>query len=245
MAKGIHRLSPADVKNAKPGMHADGAGLYLNVGPNGSKGWVLRYMLDKKAHEMGLGPLHTISLTEARERAAQARRLRYDGQDPIEARRSARGAAKAQTAAEKAAAFTFKQAAEEFIRYKQAEWSNAKHSWQWSRSLEQFVYPELGALPVGQIDTAVITRVLRPLWSTKTETATWLRQRIEAIFDFAVTSGWRPAGPNPARWKGHLANVLAKPSKVAAVQHHPALPWKEAPAFMTPLAKQGERRRWR
>jgi integrase len=226
------------VKNAKPGMHADGAGLYLNVGPKGSKGWVLRYMLDGKAREMGLGPLHIIGLAEARERAAQARRLRYDGQDPIEARKAARAAAKAKAAAEKAAAMTFKQAAEGYIQNNRAAWSNAKHSWQWTRSLEQFVYPEIGGLPVAGIDTGHITKILQPLWAAKTETATRIRQRVEAVLDFAVTSGWRPAGPNPARWKGHLANVLPKPSKVARVEHHAALPWKEAPAFVATLGEQ-------
>ncbi len=234
MARSIGKLSPARVKNeTKPGLYGDGAGLYLSIGPTGGKSWLFRYMLNGRAREMGLGPLHTIGLAEARERAMAARKLRLDGIDPLDAK----AAEKARKATEAAAAVTFRTAAAGYIKAHRTAWRNEKHAWQWGQTLDAHVYPVIGDLSVAAIDTGHITRILEPIWSTKAETAARVRGRIEAILDYAKTHGWR-SGENPARWKGHLDNVLPARGKVSKVQHHAALPWGEIGAFMGDLAKQ-------
>jgi integrase len=234
MARTIGKLSPAAVRAAnKPGIYGDGGGLYLNVGPTGGKSWLFRFMLNGTAREMGLGPLHTIGLAEARERALAARKLRLDGVDPLEARK----AEKARKVAELAAMVSFRKAAEGYIKAHRAAWRNAHHAWQWAATLESHAYPVIGDLAVGAVDTGHVTKILEPIWNTKTETATRVRGRIEMILDYAKTHGWR-TGENPARWKGHLQNVLPAPTKVAKVEHHAALPWAEIGAFMVELQKE-------
>jgi integrase len=234
MARQVGKLNPSKVKNAtKPGLYGDGGGLYLNVGPTGGKSWIFRFMLRGKAREMGLGPLHTIGLAEARERAMMARRLRLDGTDPLDAKH----AEKARRAAEAAAAVTFKAAAQSYVKAHRAAWRNEKHAWQWTATLEAHVYPVIGELPVAAVDTGHITRILEPIWVNKSETAARVRGRIEAVLDYAKVHGWR-TGENPARWKGHLQNVLPARAKVSRVEHHAALPWGEMGAFMTELDKQ-------
>jgi integrase len=235
MARTIGKLTPAKVKSSsKPGLYGDGAGLYLNVGPSGSKSWLFRFMLQGRAREMGLGPLHTIGLAEARERATAARKLRLDGIDPL----SARQAEKARRAEEAAAAVTFKRAAEGYVKAHRAAWKNAKHAWQWMATLEAHVYPVIGDLSVAVVDTGHVTRILEPIWVSKAETAARVRGRIEAVLDYAKTHGWR-AGENPARWKGHLQNVLPARSRVSTVEQHAALPWAEMGSFMAELEQQG------
>jgi integrase len=230
----IGKLTPAKVKNAnKPGLYGDGAGLWLTVGPTGGKSWLLRYMLNGRAREMGLGPLHTIGLAEARERARACRHQLLDGIDPLDAKKKE----KARRAAEIAAAITFKQAAESYIKAHRAAWRNAKHAWQWEQTLEAHVYPVIGEVSVAVIDTGHVTKILEPIWSTKAETAARVRGRIEAVLDYAKVRGWR-TGENPARWKGHLENVLPSRSKVAKVTHFAALPWGEIGTFMAELDKR-------
>ena len=234
MARGIGKLSPAKVRTvAKPGIYGDGAGLWLNVGPTGGKSWLFRFMLDGRAREMGLGALHTIGLAEARERATSARRLLLDGIDPLDARNAAR----TRRRLEAAAAVTFKDCAAKYVAANRAGWRNAKHAAQWESTLVLYAYPTIGALPVSAIDTGHVTKVLEPIWAEKPETASRVRGRIEAVLDYAKVHGWR-AGENPARWKGHIENVLPKRSKVRAVVHHAALPWREIGSFMTTLAGQ-------
>jgi integrase len=228
------KLTPIRVKNtAKPGLYGDGGGLYLNVGPTGGKSWIFRYMLDGKAHEMGLGPYPTFGLKDARERAAAARRLRHDGVDPLGARQAERQARRLTAAS----AITFKACADKYIAAHRAGWRNAKHAAQWESSLLAYVYPTIGALPVGAINTGHVTRVLEPIWTDKAETASRARGRIESVLDYAKVHGWR-AGENPARWKGHLQNVLPARARVARVEHHAALPWGEIGAFMADLDRQ-------
>jgi integrase len=230
----IGKLTPAKVKNAsKPGLYGDGGGLWLSVGPTGGKSWLFRFMLNGKAREMGLGALHTIGLAEARERAQAARRLCLDGIDPL----GMRQAEKARRAAEAAAAITFRAAAAMYIKAHRAGWRNEKHAWQWGATLEAHVYPVIGDLSVAAVDTGHVTRVLEPIWTTKAETAARVRGRIESVLDYAKAMGWR-TGENPARWKGHLDNTLPARSKVAKVEHHAALPWREIGAFMAELRKQ-------
>jgi integrase len=238
MARKISKLSTVAVRNAnKPGLYGDGAGLYLNVGPTGGKSWLFRYMLNGKAREMGLGPVHTISLAEARDRATAARKLRLDGTDPLEARRAERERKASLAAMEAAALVTFKKAAEGYIEANKAGWRNAKHAAQWPATLAEYVYPIIGGVPVSAVNTGHITRILSPIWNTKSETASRVRGRIEIVLDYAKTHGWR-IGENPAAWKGHLQNVLPARGKVAKVEHHAALPWGEIGAFMLELEKE-------
>jgi integrase len=132
---------------------------------------------------------------------------------------------------------TFKEVAEALIDSKKAGWRNPKHRQQWPNTLKAYAYPKLGALDCSAIDTDAVLGVLRPIWTIKTETASRVRQRIEAVLDYATAIRAR-TGANPARWKGHLDNLLPRPSKVRAVRHHPALNWRQAPAFMTELGKR-------
>lgn len=238
MARKIGKMSPAAIKNAnKPGLYGDGAGLYLSVGPTGGKSWLFRFMLNGTAREMGLGPLHTIGLGEARERALAARKLRLDGVDPLEARKAEKARKAADAAAEAAALVTFKKAAEGYIRDNKSAWRNAKHAWQWTQTLEAHVYPVIGEVAVSAVNTGHVTKILEPIWSTKAETAARVRGRIETVLDYAKVHGWRD-GENPARWKGHLDNALPARAKVSKVKHHAALPWGEMGAFMVELEKQ-------
>jgi hypothetical protein len=234
MARIIGKLTPASLKHAtKEGLYGDGGGLWLNVGPTGGRSWLFRFMLNGRAREMGLGPLHAIGLADARERARNCRYLLVDGIDPLDAR----NAEKVRRAAEVAAAITFKQAAEGYVKAHRGAWKNAKHAWQWTATLEAHVYPVIGALSVAAVDTGHVTRILEPIWASKAETASRVRGRIEAVLDYAKTHGWR-TGENPARWKGHLRNVLPARRKMSAVEHHAALPWAEIGAFMAVLDRQ-------
>jgi integrase len=238
MERKLNKLSPAEVKNKKaPGLYGDGAGLYLCVGPTGGKNWLFRFMLNGKAREMGLGPVHTIGLAEARERAQAARKLRLDGVDPLEARKADKARKAAEAAARAASLVTFKKAATDYIEANKAAWRNEKHAWQWSATLEAHVYPVIGNVAVRDITTGHVTRILQPIWTTKAETAARVRGRIETVLDFAKVHGWRD-GENPARWKGHLDNALPARAKVSKVEHHAALPWGEVGAFMAALEKQ-------
>jgi integrase len=221
------KLTDRTVKTVGPGRYGDGTvkGLMLVVRDNGSRAWVMRYQLGGRRRDMGLGPYPEISLADAREKALDACRLiKRDGKDPL----AERGRAKVKT---------FKEAAKVLIESKKSGWRNAKHAAQWTSTLETYAYPKLGALDVQGVDTDAVLDVLRPIWPTKTETASRLRQRIEAVLEYATAMKAR-TGENPARWKGHLDNLLPKPSKVRAVKHHAALDWRQAPAFMTELAKR-------
>jgi hypothetical protein len=224
-------------KSERPIRIGDGDGLYLQITSNNTKSWLFRYTLHGKAREMGLGPAGTppdgVPLAKARALASEARGLLRDGKDPIDARRAGREAQR--QAAADARERTFKAAAITLVDSKRAGWRNAKHGAQWLATLETYVFPELGEVPVSQIGTADVLRVLRPIWQRVPETASRVRQRIEAVLDAAGVKGWR-TGENPARWKGHLAGELPQPRKVKRVAHRPALPWQQAGAFMAALA---------
>ena len=234
MARATRRLTALKVEKAKePGMYPDGAGLYLRVTPDGTKNWVLRYMLDRRPRWMGLGPLALYGLQDARAKALDARRKRHEGVDPIEARRAER----AQQRLDAAKAITFKQCAEAYINSHRAGWRNDKHAGQWGATLSTYAYPAIGTLSVQAIDTGLVLKVLEPIWATKPETAGRLRGRLENILDFAKVRGYR-SGENPARWRGHLAKLLPARSKVSQVEHHSALPYAEIPAFLVALRDQ-------
>lgn len=199
----IHRLNALKVaRERKPGMHADGGGLYLLVGRSGAKSWIYRYRQRgrRAPRDMGLGPLHTVTLAEARDKALACRKQRLDGIDPIEARR----AQKQQAQLERAKAMTFEQCAKEYITDNRGSWKNPKHAAQWPSTLETYVYPIFGSLPVRAIDTELVSKVLKQpvdgatgddkrLWYQKTESASRVRQRIEAVLDWGA--GQRPSCP--------------------------------------------------
>ena len=234
MAIELNKLNALAVKNAKErGYLADGGGLYLQISAGGSKSWVFRYRDGGRLREMGLGPTHTLSLADARDAALFCRKQRINGLDPIAACLTARAAARL----EAARAVTFEQCAESYIESHKASWQNAKHAAQWGSTLKTYAYPVLGKVAVAGIDTGLVLKAVEPIWSTKSETASRLRQRIEAVLDWAKVRGYRE-GENPARWKGHLDHSLPSRAKVAKVEHHAALPYAEIGPFMTSLQAQ-------
>jgi integrase len=214
-------LNARKVETALPGRHGDGRGLFLYVKPSGARSWVLRYQVAGRRRDLGLGPFPDVSLAMARERATEARRLIVNGEDPI---------AKKQQAKPK----TFRDAALELIESKRPGWKNAKHGAQWTSTLETYAFPKMGQMQVAKIETVDVIAALKPIWAKTPETANRVRQRIEAVIDYASALGIR-SGDNPARWRGHLDHLLPKPTKMRAVQHHPALPHAEITSFMSEL----------
>jgi integrase len=234
MARKIGKLTVLSVSRAKlRGYLADGGGLYLQISAGGAKSWVFRYRKEGRLREMGLGALHTLGLADARERATDCRKLRLDGHDPIEDRREGQLQAKL----DKARAMTFMQCAEAYIAAHRPSWKNDKHAAQWPSTLATYAFPVFGELPVQTVDVEHVLKALEPLWHTKTETASRLRQRIEAVLDWATARRHRQ-GDNPARWRGHLDQLLPARAKVQKVQHHAALPYTEIAGFMAQLRDQ-------
>jgi integrase len=220
---------------SSPGLHAVGgvAGLALQVTDRGARSWILRVMVGGKRRDMGLGGFPDVTLAGAREAARIARDKIKKGIDPIDDAKAKRSALYAQ----RAAAITFSEAAEAYIAMREPEWKNGKHADQWRNTLATYAEPVIGNIFVRDVKQEHILTVLEPIWLTKTETATRLRGRIENVLDWARVRGYRN-GENPARWRGHLDKLLAIPSKVQKVEHHPALPFDELGAFMVQLRKQ-------
>ena len=233
------RFTALFVKHIKrPGKYPDGGNLYLKVRKSTrkiktdavTKSWLFRYSRFGKETWMGLGPYPDVSLSEARELATRERKKRLQGIDPLTDKRARQIAAR--IAHDNM--LTFAECAELYIEAQAPGWSNPKHIEQWRNTLTNFAGPIIGHLPVDQIDTALITRCLEPIWATKTETASRLRGRIEAVLDWSAVRGYRK-GDNPARWRGHLDKLLPRPSQVVRVKHHPALPFTEVGQFMRQL----------
>ena len=189
---------------------------------------------------MGLGSSNTVSLAEARDRAAECRKLREQEIDPIEARETA----KRQAALERAKSLKFKEAAATYMAAHRVAWKNDKHAAQWTSTLQTYAYPLIGDVSLQAIDTGLVMKVIEPIWATKPETANRVRGRIETILDWATVRGYRQ-GENPARWRGHLDKLLPSRSKVRKTQHHSALPYAELPAFLTSLERRRVSRRGR
>ena len=226
-------LTALAVTRAKaPGLYGDGNGLYLQVSRVGSKSWLLRFRLNGRRRDMGLGALTDVSLADARVKAHDARKLIAGGIDPIDAKREAREA----VALEKASAVTFKAAAEAYIAAHADTWRNKKHRDQWPNTLRDYVYPVVGKLPVAAVNVGHVVKILEPIWTKKPETSSRVRGRIEAVLDWAKARGYR-TGENPARWRGHLENLMPERKRVAKVKHHPALPYADVGAFMADLKK--------
>jgi integrase len=213
-----------------PGMYSDGQGLYLQVTHAGAKSWLYRYQLHGKQHYLGLGSASAISLKRARELLAEPRRLRAEGIDPLAAKRAKRD--EARLAAAKSV--TFRQCAESYFATHERAWKSEVHRQQWRTSIQADAYPVLGSLPVQDIDTSLVLAVLRPIWQAKPVSASRLRSRVENILDAAKSAGLR-TGDNPARWAGHLKNLLPSPRKMRSVEHYAALPYRDIPGFMTAL----------
>lgn len=232
--RSIHRLSALGAARLKkPGYYCDGGGLYLQVSASLTRSWVYRFRRAGRLREMGLGALLAVTLAEARATAAQCRSMLRDGTDPIEARRTAQMSERLSEARTK----TFDECTKAFIKTNRAGWKNDKHVSQWENTLATYASPIIGELSVRDVDTALIVRVLEPIWQKTPETAGRVRGRMESILDWATVHKYRE-GENPARWRGHLDKILPARSKVRKVQHHPALPYAEAPTFIKALKNQ-------
>jgi len=234
MAKRVKQLSPIFVKTSKlPGYHPDGDGLYLQITSTGGRSWIFRYRRNGRLRDMGLGPVRDVSLRDAREAAQRCRGLLREGRDPIEERHKER----ARRLAESGHVVTFKKAAEKYIAAHRPSWKNAKHAAQWDSTLEQYVFPKLANIAVSDIEPNHVLGVLEVIWREKPETAKRVRQRIEAILDYAKALQWRK-GENAARWRGGLENLLPAPSSIHRVNHYKALDYREMGAFMEALREK-------
>ena len=219
----MHKLTSRQVLSAKlPGRHSDGKGLYLLVKKTGRKSWV--YMWDKnhRRREMGLGGFPDVSLAKAREKAQIARELIADGQDPIIKKK-------------KTVIISFGETADHLVETLQADWSSEKHRQQWIRTISHYCKP-IRSIPVDKVDTDDVLRVLKPIWTEKEATARKLRSRIERILDYASAHNWR-TGENPARWKGHLKDILPK-RDVLKKRNFAAMPYEKIPEFLKNLKKE-------
>ncbi|HUW75778.1 MAG TPA: integrase arm-type DNA-binding domain-containing protein [Gallionella sp.] len=233
MGRKIQELSPLVVSRLKePGLHFVGgvAGLALQVSKSGARSWILRATVGAKRRDIGLGGFPDVPLASAKDQARIAREKIRNGIDPV----AEKQAIKSALIAAEGQSITFERSAEMFIKAKESEWSNIKHAAQWRSTLETYAYPKIGNLLVRDVLLLHVLAILEPIWKTKTETASRLRGRLESVLDWATVRGYR-IGENPARWRGHLEHQLAKPSKVAKVEHHPALPYVEIGDFMTAL----------
>ena len=228
MAREINKLSARSVTTvSKPGRHSDGGGLYLIVDKGGAKRWAFIFRWEGKLKEMGLGGITAVTLADAREKAAACRKDLSDGRNPIAQRKAAQLAEQSAT--------TFGDFADALVSDLKSGFKNAKHRWQWEQTLKVYAEP-LRKLPIQEVDTAAVLEVLKPLWKTKQETASRLRGRIERVLDAAKAKGLR-TGENPARWRGHLQNLLSMRRKLQR-GHHPAMPFVDLPAFVSKLRER-------
>ncbi|HUW51907.1 MAG TPA: integrase arm-type DNA-binding domain-containing protein [Rhodanobacter sp.] len=234
MGTQVNRLTAQKVKTAKPGMHADGGLLYLLVKSDERRSWIFRYRdrVTGKLRDMGLGPAWDVTLAEARERATSLRRMLRDGQDPLAVKHTQK--AEARALHEKR--MPFGRCSELYIETHRNGWKNPKHAAQWTATLTTYCQP-IWKLPVDAIDTALVMKCLDPIWTTKTETASRLRGRMESVLAWATVRGLR-TGDNPAAWRNHLDQLLPARNKVQKVEHRAALPYAEAATFMAELRQR-------
>src|SRR5258708_454921 len=251
MAKGLNKLSDRQVRTAKVGMHGDGGNLWLKVtaGKNAqlNRSWLFRYATGemttskngkprKVERVMGLGSLDSVSLSAARRKATDARALLAAGQDPIKGRNDQRAA----QAALAARAMTFDQCCDGYVADHEKGWT-AKHKRVWTNSIRDHVSPAFGKVPVAMVDTPLVLKAIKANWASKHPTMKNVRERIESVIDWAVAHHYREAGPNPARWRGCLDQVLAKPADIHLVEHHRAMDYREAGKLLAELVARGDR----
>jgi hypothetical protein len=215
MARRLGRLKASEITRLGPGRHHDGGGLYLVVGKGEARSWIFRFRRDGKLRDYGLGPVHSVGLAAARQRAFECRAALYAGNNPVEIRQTKR----IERVLAAAKATLFEPAAEQYIAAQAPGWRDPRHEQQWRQSLTDYAYPVLGKLPVMAIDTALVLRVVEPIWLTKTETATRVRSRIEAVLDWATSRGFRQ-GENPARWRGHLETCCRRAARLGVISGH-------------------------
>lgn len=220
----IKLLAARAIDTLPPGFHSDGSNLYLRVRDTGSRAWVFRYKSSGKVIELGLGPVADRSLAQARELAGKMRTALADGKNPAGLLNRRDSQAK-----------TFEDYAKELIENKRSGWRNAKHAAQWIATLEQYAYPSIGSRLPADVSLADVKAILLPIWATKTETASRLRQRIEAVLDYAAVEEKAHGRYNPALWKANFDKVLPKPSEVAKRVHHAAAPYADVPRIMAAL----------
>lgn len=229
MATGTNRLKAGHLIKKGPAKLCDGGNLWLYITPTHARRWVFRYRFNGKDSEIGLGGLTSVSMEEARELAGQYRALKKKGIDPKHHK---------QARASKDV-WTFDKCTAAYIKAQAPGWSNEKHVEQWRSTIKDYCSPVFGAMPVGQVDTALVMQVIEPLWYEITETASRVRGRIESILSWAIVRGYRE-GPNPAVWRGHISMLLPQRNKIQKPKHHPAMPYPELAAFMVELkAKTG------
>lgn len=236
MPKRAKELSALAVSRlTTPGSYAVGgvAGLYLQVNNATARSWILRTLVGGTRREIGLGGFPDVPLADARAKARKTRETIESGVDPVQSKIDAKRA----LAAQRERAITFKDAATSYIAAHEAGWKNAKHGAQWTSTLETYAYPVIGDVLVRDVALAHVLRILEPIWTTKTETASRLRGRIEKVLDWATVREYR-TGNNPARWRGNLDTQLKPRSKVAVVKHHAALPYDDMGDFMAQLRKE-------
>lgn len=233
MARKTKELSALEVgRLSAVGYHHVGgvAGLVLQISKSGTKSWLMRVAVGGKRREIGMGGYPDVTLAGAKEAGRVIREKIKSGIDPV----AERAAARSKLVAAVASAITFKTAAEKYIEANESGWKSAKHAAQWTATLERYTYPTIGNIQVAHIDTAHIVSILEPIWNTKTETASRIRGRIEAILDWSKVRGYRKA-ENPARWKGHLDHILPSRNKVQKAKHHAALDYRNIGEFMAAL----------
>ena len=237
-AKGLEKLIREGIVARTP----IGGGIYLTIKPGGSASFGYRYQIKGKRRQIGLGAYcpNTNTLTMARTNAIDLKAMINKGIDPIEQsvqeRSRALAAEKANKIEDEKNQATFKKVALEYIESKKAEWKNVKHHQQWINTLTTYAFPIIGHIPVADVETVHVLAILKPIWNTKTETATRVRTRLEAVLSYAEAHNWRSGG-NPARWRDHLSVILPSPQKLKELKHHSALPYGELPSFMGILSK--------
>ena len=230
IAKALTAIEVGRIKGA--GYHAIGTvpGLHLQIAQSGARSWVLRMTVGNKRREIGLGAYPAVTLAMAHQKARDTREMAGQGVDPIENKKALKSALKA----EQAKAITFQEAAHSYIKAIESEWRNPKHAKQWTATLEAYAFPIMGGMLARDVALPHVLKVLEPIWQSKTVTAARLRGRIESVLDWATTRGYR-TGENPARWRGHLDNLLAAPNKIKGEEHYPAVPIVDAGAFLKAL----------
>ena len=234
------------VRQNKPGRYAAGGGVYLNISKASTVSWLFRYQLDNRPRWKGMGVYNRVNnLAKMRRKAENYKAMLSDGIDPIDSERERKAATIGKNAEIQHEAMldrmTFKRCAEDYIEVKRTGWKNAKHAQQWQNTLTTYAYPVIGHLPVRAITNSHLLKILTPIWTTKTETATRVRTRIELVLSYAAALKYRST-ENPAQWRGNLEALLPKPSDVrkveGGVRHHPALPYDDMPVFMARLIKE-------